>query len=324
MLTKHDGFTSYGTIGHQSLNLMNQAWATMEHCFSVAAPGHNDKYTSAQGTRPIEGPRYAFNLLNKTPVDLLVIETAAKAWNLNKNPELRWEALVHNAKRDNWPQYVMENWLPQAQLRELGPSGKAAVTRWRELGYYTRVKFIDAQYYGGSIVLPQLMVVREHGLTGSKWRWAADPISLEPRPMSNLLTPKGLLPLRRKSGPVPPGDHPRVDRDPMPSKPGGWIETEEGPRQALLEETGRGLGISKPDLIFLTMEELRDTTSIFHWEYLSQCLMETTNASGTSATCSIASDSTWSTLETDEPKEETSPLTWRPPDLRPGQPWYNA
>jgi hypothetical protein len=79
MMMKHDGFTSYGTIGHQSLNLMSQAWATMEHCFSVAAPGHNDKYTSAQGTKPIEGPRYALHLLNKTPVDLLIIETGAKA-----------------------------------------------------------------------------------------------------------------------------------------------------------------------------------------------------------------------------------------------------
>jgi hypothetical protein len=50
----------------------------------------------------------------------------------------------------------------------------------------------------------------------------------------------------------------------MPSKPGGWIDTEEGPRRTLLEETGRGLGIAKPDLALLTMEELRDTTSIFH------------------------------------------------------------
>jgi hypothetical protein len=88
MMTKHNGFTTYGTIGHQSLNLMSQVWATMEHCFSVAALGHNEKYTSHQGTKPIEGPRYAFHVLNKTPVDLLILETAANARNWKKNREL--------------------------------------------------------------------------------------------------------------------------------------------------------------------------------------------------------------------------------------------
>jgi hypothetical protein len=157
----------------------------MEHCFSVAAPGHNDKYTSAQGTKPIEGPRYALNLLNKTPVDLLIIETGAKARNWKKNPELRWEALVRKTKRDNRPQYVLESWLPHAQLREFDPSGKAAVTRWKELGYHTRVKLIDAQHYGGAIVQSRLIVVGEHRQTESRWKWAANPISTELRPMSN-------------------------------------------------------------------------------------------------------------------------------------------
>jgi hypothetical protein len=152
------------------------------------------------------------------------METGAKARNWKRDPELRWEVLVRRAKHDNRPQYVLENWLPHAQLREFGPSGKAAVTRWKDLGYHTQVKLIDAKYYGGAIVQPRFIVVHEHGQTESRWQWAADPISTEPHPMSNLLTPKGLLPRWRKNyGLVPPGDHPTADRDPMPSKPGGWI-----------------------------------------------------------------------------------------------------
>jgi hypothetical protein len=93
---------------------------------------------------------------------------------------------------------------------------------------------------------------------------------------------------------------------------------------AFLEETGRRLSIMKPDLALLTIQELRGTTSIFHWEYLSQCLMETMDDTGTSVTGSITSDNTWSKLETDDLEEETSPITSRPPDLQPGHPWYNA
>jgi hypothetical protein len=117
MMTKHEGFTSYGSIGHQSLNLMNQAWATMEHRFSVATQTHNDKYSSAKGASAYEGPRYALNLLNRHPVDLLVIETGSKARNWRKTPECRWETLVLQTSRDKRPQYVIESWLPQVQLR---------------------------------------------------------------------------------------------------------------------------------------------------------------------------------------------------------------
>jgi hypothetical protein len=52
--------------------------------------------------------------------------------------------------------------------------------------------------------------------------------------------------------------------------------------------------------------------------------METTDDTRTSVTGSITSDNTWSTLKTYEQEEEASPLTWRPPDLQPGHPWYNA
>ena len=56
----------------------------------------------------------------------------------------------------------------------------------------------------------------------------------------------------------------------------------DGPHQLLLEETARGLGLTKSRGIpsnVLTSNLLQNLTSIFHWEYISQCLFQVMNAS---------------------------------------------
>ncbi len=86
-------FCTYGTCG-DSLNLMKEAWSEMQHMFSVQDPRLELNDTPTLGTHHISGPRFPRDLLNKYPVDLLVIECGR--WQCPK-PSLngqRWESLM--------------------------------------------------------------------------------------------------------------------------------------------------------------------------------------------------------------------------------------
>ncbi len=61
----------------------------------------------------------------------------------------------------------------------------------------------------------------------------------------------------------------------MPSTVGAWIRTEKGIRRVSLEETSRGLGLPKDTGVKITAPLLEQTTSLFHWEYLSASLLTT-------------------------------------------------
>ena len=118
---------------------------------------------------------------------------------------------------------------------------------------------------------------------------------------------------------------PRFDQDPMPSKPMGWIVDDDGPRQLLLEETARGLGLRKsrgvPSKV-LTSDLLHNSTSVFHWEYISQCLLQLMNVSVPTVSDSISVPTADSNVVPDTPSCDAWP-EWRPPDMTPGGDWYN-
>eukprot|EP00956_Cyclotella_meneghiniana_P006361 scaffold8341_cov66-Cyclotella_meneghiniana.AAC.6 len=191
-------FSTFGTIG-DSLHLMQEAWPELEHVFCVHGPSIPVAPQSCQ--HHIAGPRFPLRLLRTHPVDLLVIECGD--WQLPR-PSLngmRWEQAVQMLNVSSRPLLVIEVWPANALLWDLGPSGKGCRTRWDQLGYTTHMKVVDSQHVGGAIVQPRALIVRSRL---PRWSWAPYSFLSTPRPMQNLLIPKGLRP--KRSHREPPQD----------------------------------------------------------------------------------------------------------------------
>ncbi|CAJ1939541.1 unnamed protein product [Cylindrotheca closterium] len=97
--------------------------------------------------------------------------------------------------------------------------------------------------------------------------------------MSNLLTPPDLVSKRAYSQWGSPNT-PKAFSDPMPHRIGARIETEKGIRRLMKDKLARGLGIQKGAEEGLAAHSLHQSTSLFHWEYLSY-LMERLKDHGT-------------------------------------------
>lgn len=75
-----------------------------------------------------------------------------------------------------------------------------------------------------------------------------------------------------------PPDHvsaPNAVRDPMPARPGSWIETDRGFRRLHADELARGLGVPKdwcPDPQVIIGKCIDHLVGIHLWEGLSQNL----------------------------------------------------
>ena len=91
-----------------------------------------------------------------------------------------------------------------------------------------------------------------------------------------------------------------------------------GIRRLLAEEISRGLGVPKewetsPRL--LTANTLNASTSIYHWEYISQCFIDT------AITTDQVADTTTRLIPQTGSKPDLQPeqpILWRPPDLTKG------
>jgi hypothetical protein len=100
-----------------------------------------------------------------------------------------------------------------------------------------RCRVINAVEVGGAINQERLLVARVHAFWNHLWTWgdleAGEEVT---RPMSNLLTPPGLVPRHlydHRSQRVVPD----AQVDPMPCYIGAWIQTEKGVRRLMPEET---------------------------------------------------------------------------------------
>ncbi len=74
---------------------------------------------------------------------------------------------------------------------------KGHTSIWEELGYTTRCRTVQATDVGGAIQQEKLITARVQQEWGHAWKW--DPEEAQPdliRPMSNLLTPPGLVPYK--------------------------------------------------------------------------------------------------------------------------------
>jgi hypothetical protein len=96
------------------------------------------------------------------------------------------------------------------------------------------------------------------------------------------------------------------------------------------EELTRGLGVPKSwslPLTVLTDGVLQQTTSVFHWEYLSESLLWKAHSKaiepGFSPTFEELRDHSRPSGDLNaEPTAPVTPFAWKPPDLRPGSKWY--
>ena len=311
--------TSLGVID-RGLELMRLAWPSLRHVFSV-------RRNEVKLPSPMETPtepkvfqgvhRYSPILLNQQPVDLLVVDRGSQYQPPAHHGRTPWEVLVAATQPDRKSRLVIETWPASAQMWIKGPMSKARTTIWRELGYDTRCKVIRATDVGGAIRQDRLLVARVHLQWTHLWKWdATEGASEVVRPMSNLLTPPGLVPTNlydRTSTRNPPD----ARTDPMPEQAGAWIRTEKGVRRVSLDETSRGLGLPKEMVVHLTPSLLRNTTSLFHFEYLSPSLVSPVAEPLFKANLHSPDD-----LEAT--KSQSRPVfLWNPPDLSEGSTWYN-
>jgi hypothetical protein len=106
----------------------------------------------------------------------------------------------------------------------------------------------------------------------------------------------------------------------MPGALGTWIKTEKEVQQVTLKERSQGLGLQKGLATNPTVSLVENTTSIFHWEYLSASLVtsrrRTTNTPGPGP--KVLTKPTQE--ENSEGEQDT--FTWVPPDLSVGGSWY--
>ncbi len=269
---------SFGTLDG-GIETMRMAWATLEHKFAVRRRnetiGHLEEGTS--DAKVVPGPRrYPEHLLKNHPVGLLVVERGHI-----QRPEAvpkaeEWEKLVEGTALEHRPKIIIESWKATALMWSQGPTSKGVITRWRTLGYATRCRRIGATQVGGAITQNRLLVLRIEEAQEQRWKWPAIKLHSEvARPMSNLLTPPGLVDW--KAHIRTPGLAEKaldVLIHPMPAVPGALIKTEKGVRRVTPQEVGCGMGLPKGDDSPITPALLERTTSVFHWEYMSEGLSE--------------------------------------------------
>ena len=223
------------------------------------------------------------------------------------------------------PKVILESWDVRCNTWAHGPTEKGSVTRWSELGYTTRIKFVRCVDVGGAVNQFRLFVARVISADIDKWNWPKYEELSQPRPMSNLLTPSGLIPSRAYFE-SPTEIFADPSSDPMPPRIGATIKTDRGFRRIKPDEFCRGLGFTKHDAAKMNSRVASRTTSLFHWEYLSPIFSGTPTTEPSSSSPVLAESIPvidLITSENDDPVPSFD-FAWRPPDLSEGGDWYNT
>jgi hypothetical protein len=172
------------------------AWPTLEQVFSGCVG------SSAQGAAAVSEPgivfsgsRYPLGLLKANPVDLLVVERGALVKPSSLGRPERWEDMIDAIPLSSRPKMVFESWPGAAVTCASGPSGKAYVTCWKERGYDTTMRLVSAVQVGGAVAQTPSLSGYSHASGEVPLASILSPLALlsDARPMSNLLTPPGLL-----------------------------------------------------------------------------------------------------------------------------------
>jgi hypothetical protein len=232
----------------------------------------------------LQGPhRLPNNLLGNFPVDLLAVERGSATKPLTNYKCHSWENVTSCTNINDQPQVVIGTCPPNLQLWTKGPACESPTEWWGAMNYVSRLKWVSATNVGGDVSQSHLIVTQVKQEWSHLWIWNAEEtkVNTTPRPMSNLLTPPGLIRAHKcvngRTRDLTAHIHP------MPSVMGAYIQTECGRQRLLPEETGRTLGIPKELRIspkqITTKGLLSQTTSLFHWEYLSPTLSRASHLS---------------------------------------------
>ena len=191
--------STYGTLDG-GLETMSEAWPKLRQVFSSGGP-------KSTATQRLSGGRVPLHILNKNPVDMLVVERGhfyQPPKTQLPDPRSKWECILEVTKPKNRPKVVIESWTEKAIGWLNGPMSKGTRTRWSKMGYSSRFQRVDATQVGGAVSQGRLLVVRLIPQLQARWMWQPREIDVQKRPMSNLLIPPGLLP-RTRSVPPPIG-----------------------------------------------------------------------------------------------------------------------
>jgi hypothetical protein len=185
------GIKTFGSLG-SGLATMRFAWTELRHVFTEVRSDAKRLVSLSDGVIPIQGPRYPTSLLADYPVDILAVDVEPSGPLKTDGPS-RLEQLISHATSK--PLVVVESWPTSAAFWRKGPTCKAARTRWAELGYVSRFHTVSAEQIGGAITQRKLLVAHVRLDCGDGWDWPSHELLPElVRPMSNLLTPPGLVP----------------------------------------------------------------------------------------------------------------------------------
>ena len=246
------------------------AWKGLHHIFSLQHI--NTQLPPVSGEPTILHPRLAYNTLAKYPVELLVVNQANNL-PTSSSANLDWREIIERGAQCHRPKIVIEMWPSNSQHWSYEPMSKQTNSQWSKLGYNSRYKLVGATEIGGAIQHSRLIVLRLIPRLNQSWDWETFCGDEIPRAMENLLT----LPHKVY---IPPclqifaGTIPVASRDPMPSSINSMIETDKGVRRLRIEEFACGLGADKPLYLLLGKTLLDQTTSLYHWEYVSQCILK--------------------------------------------------
>jgi hypothetical protein len=239
----------FGTIDG-GLELMNAARPAMHQVLAV----QQDKMPTLERlheTRGVLPPalheaRYPLNFLNKHLVDLLTVDKGC----IIQPPhiyELFWcKQLLNHTTPTLCTKVVIEVWSSNSQTWEKGPAGKGCQECWRERGYTSWFRHVDATQVRGAVQQIRFLAIRVKEGWASYWNWPEFEKDLfHTHSMSNLLTPPGLVSCCDYATPPLTEHIPDARVHPMPNRPQSWIKTERGFRRLHLDETARGLGMPK-------------------------------------------------------------------------------
>jgi hypothetical protein len=119
---------NYGTIdcGYET---MQDSWKTVEHRFSVGRQGESVESLRSPTPKvvlPGGSHRLPNNLLDRCPVDMLIVEQSFKTQAPTLHESYAWEVVV---ERTNYrPRLVIESWPENAQI-------KYHDTIWAKMGF---------------------------------------------------------------------------------------------------------------------------------------------------------------------------------------------
>jgi hypothetical protein len=291
-------------------------------------------------------------LLKRKPVDLLVIDHSSQKATDYFSRDRRGECVWSDWLQFQRPARIVEIWREGDVPAVVGLQGKAHRKKLTILGYQSQHQIVCATDVGGSVNHSRMIAIHTNlslaqpckDLSGG---WASNPTFRQPRPMSNLLRPIGLVPRSAWNMSRSVDNLPRRETDPMPAHSGSWISDGGKARRLLPEELAKGLGVPKQwgSLESLTPRSLGGQTCSHIYEWIGNVLASADSQLNSNAdndddtagepNATVPEEEPETGAETDQTTDKpttadasddaplgTPPWTWKPPDLRPGTTWY--